>query len=495
MNTLRRTALIVMAAVLIAAIMPCAAFAESIEAADAADLQTSDAGELLVLIWNGTIRMRGTDGTARTIPSGDLISVKPDEYAATIVPNDGYTVGQVLMNGTRLQTTADDSGAVSVAVPKDKGDLVVVCTPQVETKFEIEGDGRVTVTGEDGKPVAVEDGTTYTSDGQGTLTVEVEEAIDSSFAGAAIDGAAIPAEQTAGGWVMSVEERPNGVVHLDFTPSVTVSSVLDNCTLEVLNDEVWIPVAEGTAVLRLSGNLRFSVLPDEGFELDEVLVNGSKTEVCQEEDGRYMFGVESEQGEDLSIAAAALTPNDSISEVDEDTGIRYTLPGRNEAPESNITVGSRLDIEQLQDGERLDRAYTACESLGDVVGAYDIVLEDEGVSYEPTAPVKVSFPVPEELAEKTDDEVAIIRISEGGSLSRVPFVRETVDGTDYLVGTADRFSTFALVRTSKKARAEGVTVQMGDESNLTLFVVLGIVAAAVVILAVLMYLRSRRKSK
>ena len=478
-----------------------AADAQSPAVAEPADAEITEkpqeTEDLLVAAVHGTIRMKGMDGNAHTIPSGDGVTLLPSEgYSVTVVPDDGYAVCRVLLNGTETETTPNDSGAVSFSVPAGFEELAVLCSPQVETRFEIEGEGKVTVL-EDGVAVPVADGATYASDGHGTLTVEVEDQADSAFAGAVVDGDAIPAEQTNGRWVMSVEERPNSVVHVDFTPALTVLSEQDNCTIEALQDGEWTPVSPGTATLRTDyQDMAFRVQPEEGFELDEVLVNGTAADVCTGNGGAYEFCVE-QVDEDVYIAAVCMSPNDSIAEVDESTGVRYTLPGRDENPESNITAGSRLDIQELTEGERLERANTACASYGSVVSAYDIVLQDEGETYEPAAPVTVSFPVPEELSEASDDEIAVIHISEGGSLNRIPFERRQVDGRDYLVGTADHFSTFAVVRAPKDevALLEGGARCLGDATNLTLYIVLAAIAAGCVVLALFMMRRAKKRSR
>lgn len=478
-------------------LLPAAVFAAEAEEAPAvtepAGSEEPSSEGLRIAVQGGTITVDGEICSGTVVRSDDGLTTLPAQLGTfTVTPQDGRTVQKVLVNGMSVPLSDPAEGkSFTFAIPAEGGSIAAVCARQLQTHVEICGTGDVALIEGDEK-IPVYDGASYTLPTEESVTFAVAEQPDSSFAGAEFNGDAVDAEQTTEGWTFTIDAVPDGIVHVEFTPSVTVTAALENCTLLTRQNDAWTPVAGSVLQLKSMDTLDFALQADEDMELETLCVNGTQVYADRTDDKLYVFEVD-DATEDVLITAVCSRPRDNICDVDEETGIIYTLPGRDEDPLSNITVGSHLVIEELTEGDRYERASTACSPYGEVVNAYDIVLEGEDSTYEPTTAVTVSFPLPEELEEVPDEELALIHIGEGGSLTKVPFERTRVGKRSYLVGSADHFSTFAVVRSAKPAVAAGVSQAMGDETNLTLYLILAIVAVAVVAVAAVMLVKHRRR--
>lgn len=493
----RKKILGIIAAFIAASLIPAgvlAAAPDETPADTAGTVQAEEASAgLRLAVQGGTLLYETASGITCVEQHSGIQTVPARAGMISVIPDDAYAFQKVLCNGETLSVFADADGSVTFDAPASGGSVIAICVQQAQTYFEIEGGGDVSFV-EDGVKVPVYDGEAYDFSGEEAVTFEVAEMPDSSFAGAELNGDALDAEQTSEGWKFTVDTVPDGVVHVEFAPVLTVSSVLENCTLYMQQSGAWHEVAGGSVSLKEGEHPAFGVKADEGLALDALYINGTPVAAERNDEGMYVFEIDDAAEEQL-VTAVCTASEDSITETDDDTGIVYSLPGRSEDPQSNITTGSYLDIKELVEGERYERASAACGRYGEVISAYDIALEDDGRIYEPTAPVTVSFPLPDGLVDVPDSELAIIRIGEGGSLSPVPFARAQIDGRDYLVGTSNHFCTFAVVHAEKKGPAEGASKPMGDETNLTLYLWLAIAAIAVVVLAAIMLLRRRKSSK
>jgi hypothetical protein len=148
-------------------------------------------------------------------------------------------------------------------------------------------------------------------------------------------------------------------------------------------------------------------------------------------------------------SAGTGTPSPAANIVDEATGVKV------EADANILPTGTTASVAPITSGNAYNKAKDALKGIGTNFVLFDITLKGpNGEAIQPTAPVKVTLPIPANIDK---DLAEVYRINDDGSKT---LMKSTIEG-DYIVFYTDHFSLYVIV----EREAEKVATTSGSGST------------------------------
>ena len=213
----------------------------------------------------------------------------------------------------------------------------------------------------------------------------------------------------------------------------------------------------GEVEVTSGGSQEFTITPDEGYEVDKVLVDGEEATLTN---GKYTFtNVTSNHTISVSFKKTTTIVEDNTI-TDEDSGIAVN------APSDILPEDTELLIEILTEGEKFDLANNVLKGTAKKFKLFNISLMLDGEDFQPTDYLTFRIPVPSDYDKSN---IKVYGISESGEKT----LYQSVYKVGYLEFKAMGSGMFALVEvSSSKGPATG-------EQNILLYVfILGMTLSA-----------------